>query len=592
MRAFPLQLLLLCVSVLMGCGAREVIMPMRASFVRDTVNAVAEDFWEWQLHENPEDATSQGDHRFDDRLTDLSPAAFARRAAKAEELGRRLDAIGPTGGEDAITTDVLRLQLDQVVESARLHTERLAIDQLDGPQSGFPRLMANHPRRDAHDIDTLLARYRAFPAYLEQYRANLRAGLVEKRTAPRVLVDRVIHQLHDLLAVPPDQSRFARAATDVPSLPDATRERLRASLIEATSQLLYPAYSALLDFLEKEYLPAARTDVGLWAIPGGAELYALAIRQRTTTRLTPAELHRLGETELARIEGEMAPIAARLGLPADPRDAEERLRRDAEGRFTTRAALLAEYRRDIDRFWARMPEEFSRLPQGEPRVEPMAEFMEKHAPAAYYDHPSEDGTRPGTLHVNTWQPETKPAFKIETLAAHEGVPGHHLQITTALALQGLPRVRRDAGITAFTEGWATYAERLADEMGLYSDDRARFGMLSTQAFRAARLVVDTGMHAMKWTREQAIDFMLAHSAASRQEVEVEIDRYIAWPAQGMAYTLGELEIFAARADAQQVLGPRFSRRAFHDRLLASGAIPLETMRRVMAAWARRPATGT
>ena len=587
-------LFLLFAGALAGCGAHEATMVKHtsegsgASPTRDTVPAVADDFWEWQLREYPEDATSEGDHRFDDRLTDLSPAAFDARAAKAQELVRRLDAIGHVTGEDAITTDVLRLQLEQIEGSVRLHTERMAIDQLDGPQASFPRLLAKHPKRDAHDVTTLLARYRAFPRYLEQYRANLRAGLAEKRTAPRVLVERVVAQLHDLLSTPPDQSRFARAADGVPAIPEATRDELRASLAAATRESIYPAYTALLDFLEKEYLPAARTDVGLWAIPGGAEVYALAIRQRTTTRLTPSELHALGQRELARLEAEMAPIEARLGLPADPRAAEERLRSDGQERTLDRASLLAAYRSAIARNWARLPGEFSHLPPNAMSVEPMAEFMEKHAPAAYYDHPSEDGTRPGTLYVNTWQPETRPAFKVETLAAHEGVPGHHLQITAALALDHLPKVRRDAGITAFTEGWAVYAERLADEMGLYSGDRARFGMLSTQAFRAARLVVDTGMHAMRWTREQAIDFMLAHSAASRHEVEVEIDRYIVWPAQGMAYTVGELEILAARDDAQKAMGTRFSRRAFHDRLLASGAIPLETMRRVMSEWARRP----
>ncbi len=537
----------------------------------DSVGAIAADLWEWQLREFPEDATSLGDHRFDDRLTELSADAHARRGKAARELARRLDALGALDGEDAITADVLRLQLSEQIDADRLRLEQLAIDQMDGPQVSFPRQLAKHPARDREDVERLRARYAAFPDQMKDYLANLSAGLAERRTAPRIVVERVMAQLRERLSQDPASSAFVKGRP----------EEHQDSLTAETSRSIYPAFRALLEFLGQEYLPRARADIGLWALPGGAELYAFAIRRQTTTRKTPAELHLLGQQELARIEAELAAV---LGQPMG-RALEVWVRADPH--FEDRAVQLEAYRRTVDRFRDGLPPEFERIPPHPLRVEPMPDFMEQHAPGAIYERASEDGARPATFYVNTYQPETQPRYKMEALVAHEALPGHHLQISLALDLAALPIVRRRASISAFAEGWGMYAERLAGELGLYSDDRARLGMLLGQAFRASRLVVDTGIHTLKWTREHAIEYLLEHSVATRREAELEIDRYVAWPAQGMSYMVGQLEILAARADAEQAMGARFTRRAFHDRLLASGAMPLETMRRVMAEWARR-----
>ena len=539
----------------------------------DSIGAVAADFWEWQLRENPEDATALGDHRFDDRLTDLSAEAYARRGEAARELSRRLDALGALTGENAITADVLRLQLAETVDAERLHLEQIALNQIDGPQVSFPRQIARHPSRDNRDVAFLLRRYLAFPSQMKDYLINLGAGLAARRAAPRIVVERVMAQLRDRLAQDPLSSVFVKGRPPEHEFAIAT----------AVAQNVYPAYQALLDFLEHEYLPRSRANIGLWALPGGEEIYAFAIRQRTTTGKTPAELHELGEVELARIEAE---LRALVGQPVR-RTLEQWV--EADPHFEDRAAQLHAYRTTAERFRGRLPEEFGTLPLIPLRIEPMPDFLEQHAPGAIYERPSSDGERPGTCYVNTCQPETQPRYRMEPLVAHEALPGHHLQISLALGLTDLPAARRRARVTAFSEGWGMYAERLADEMGLYSDDRARLGMLLGQAFRAARLVVDTGIHAMKWTREHAIEYLLEHSVATRREAELEIDRYIVWPAQGMSYMVGQMEILAARAEAQQLMGARFSRRAFHDRLLASGAMPLHTMRRVIAEWARAAA---
>ncbi|HEY8209232.1 MAG TPA: DUF885 domain-containing protein [Myxococcaceae bacterium] len=537
----------------------------------DSVGAVAADFWDWQLRENPEMATALGDYRFDARLTDLSADAFARRGMEARALVRRLDAIGPQAGEDAITADVLRHHLAEPIDADRLRLAEIAVDQMDGPQVAFPRLMSRHPLRDAGDLANLAARYQTFPVQMEQYISNLREGLAKRRAAPRVVVERVLAQLRDCLAEEPSSSAFVQGRP----------AEFRTELSIVTSQCVFPGYRALLEFLERDYLPRARADVGLWALPGGYEVYAFAIRQRAGTRQTPADLHQLGVRELERIEREVRAIVRQQ----DRRSLEQW--KAADPRFADREAMLAAYRGAVERFHGGLPAGFTCHPPVALHVEAIPGYMERGAPSLHYEPPSGDGARPALLLVNISQAEAQLRYPMEAQVAHEAAPGRHLMVSLAPGLSGLPAVRR-ALVPGFSEGWAMYAERLADELGLYSDDRARLGMLLAQSWRAARLVVDTGMHALKWTREHAIESLMEISVAARSEAEAEVDRTIAWPAQGMADAVGALELASARSDAEKALGARFSRQAFHDRLLASGPVPLQTMRRSVLEWALGP----
>jgi prolyl oligopeptidase len=337
----------------------------------------------------------------------------------------------------------------------------------------------------------------------------------------------------------------------------------------------------MLQFLEADYLPKSRSrDVGLWALPGGAEAYKFRIKLHTTTDLTAEQIHKIGLEELRSIQDEMRKIAK-----GDLKAYMEKLKKDPKNFFSSREDLLESARRELAKADAKLPQWFKRLPKTQCEVKAIEDYREKDSVAAFYYQPDEKLTRKGIFYANTYDAGARPRFNMPALAVHEAVPGHHLQIALALEIPGLPRFRRQAGFTAFIEGWGLYSERLGDEMGLYEDDLSRFGMLTYQAWRACRLVVDTGLHAMKWTREQAIAFFMENVTMTETEVLNEVDRYIIWPGQALAYMIGKREILALREEARAKMGPRFDIKEFHDLVLRNGAIPLFTLRRLVHDWA-------
>lgn len=527
------------------------------------LRALGDEYWEWVLRENPTYATYLGDFRYNDRLADLSESARARRRAEAQAFLERLSRLesGPLGESDRVTAEILRLQLEFFLEEDRHKFWQWDVDQMSGPQADFPQLLNYHP---ASDEAGLRARFRAFPAYIGQYLENLRAGLREGRVAVAPAVDRVIGQLRELLARPPETSPFAVRPSLVPDIRDA----------------VYPAYRSMLEFLEREYRPRARTrEMGLSALPGGTEAYRFRIRMHTTIDATAEELHRVGLEELRGIQEEMRRIAG-----GELRPFLERLKADPRSFFASREEIVEAARRDLERARAALPRFFRRLPRTDCEVKPIEDYREKDAVAAFYYPPDEKLTRKGIFYVNTYAPTSRPRYNMTALAVHEAVPGHHLQIALAMEIENLPRFRRHAGFTAFIEGWGLYAERLGDEMGLYADDLSRFGMLTYQAWRACRLVVDTGLHALGWTREQAVRFFMENVALTEPEVLNEVDRYIIWPGQALAYMVGRREIAALRNRAERALGASFDVREFHDRVLREGAVPLTTLRRRIEEW--------
>jgi len=526
--------------------------------------SICDEAWEAGLRENPTYATYLGDFRYNDKLADISEAGRARRRALNEGFLARLKALGVAAlsESDRVSADILRLQLEQSLEDDAHKFWQWDVDQMGGPQADFPQLLNYHPLTDEKGLE---ARFRAFGPYMDQYLDNLRAGVREGRVAMRIAVERVIGQLHGLLGTPPEKSPFAAKPSLLPAIRDS----------------VYPAYHRMLQYLEADYLPKARTrDVGLWALPGGEAAYKFRIKLHTTTDLTAEQIHKIGLEELRSIQDEMRKIAK-----GDLKAYMERLKKDPKNFFSSREDLLETARRELSKASAKLPQWFKRLPKNECEVKAIEDYREKDSVAAFYYQPDEKLTRKGIFYANTYDAGSRPRFNMPALAVHEAVPGHHLQIALALEIEGLPRFRRQAGFTAFIEGWGLYSERLGDEMGLYEDDLSRFGMLTYQAWRACRLVVDTGLHAMKWTREQAIAFFMENVTMTETEVLNEVDRYIIWPGQALAYMIGKREITALREEARKAMGAKFDIKEFHDVVLRNGAIPLFTLRRLVTEWA-------
>jgi uncharacterized protein (DUF885 family) len=541
---------------------------------------LAEDYWEAALRRNPILATFFGDYRYNDRLPDIGPAGRAEEEADLKQALQRLEPIehGLPDLEDQITASMLRLSLEAGLAALRLRLDEMAVDQMEGPQVWLLELLNWHPTDTREHVEQLIARYQAFPTFMDQYLDNLRDGVRDGRTAPKIAVERVTAQLEVVLATPPSDSPLA--GTGRLGLPD-----MAGRLVPVVESAVYPAYRRFLDFLGGY---PARREPGVWAVTDGAEIYALLASQHTTTSLTPDELHQIGGDDLAGIHAEMREIMGQLGdANSTVRQFTERLINDPANLPASREEIIAESERLLAQATAALPRAFGRLPKTPCIVKPIEDFRERDAPAAYYFQPSADASRPGTFYVNTFEPSARPRHTLPALAFHEGVPGHHLQIALAQETQDIPAFRRySAGWlgNAFVEGWALYTERLADELGLYPDARARFGMLGYQAWRACRLVVDTGIHHMRWSRQQAIEFFFDNVGLSERETVNEVDRYIVWPGQALAYKIGQREIERVRRDLQNGSGSGvFDLRAFHDALLSHAAVPLSTLRLIVTA---------
>jgi prolyl oligopeptidase len=434
--------------------------------------------------------------------------------------------------------------------------------------------------KERTDVENLIARYHALSDWMDGHLEDLRAGLERGRTAPRVVVDRVIEQLKalDKHRANPRQGPFGKV---VERIPDDTAEKdaLAREVVEAARTAVHPQLSRYLKFLRDEYRPAARTEPGLVGMGNGVKIYEALALHHTTTTLGVDEIHEMGKRELERIEGEMAALADKRGHKGDVKSFLAALRAEKSQYAKSRDALLATFREALARADKKLPEAFGTLPKLGYHVEPMDKERERDAPAAYYQPGSLRDGREGVFAANLYRFEERPLFNSEVLAFHEAVPGHHLQIAIAQELEGLPRFRTEGMYTGYVEGWGLYSERLADELGLYTSLESRVGYLGFAAWRASRLVVDTGLHAKGWSRQQAIDFLAAHTTLGKVDVDNEIDRYIAMPGQALAYMVGCLRILELRARAQEALGDRYDAKAFHDAVLGAGALPLDVLER-------------
>jgi uncharacterized protein (DUF885 family) len=541
---------------------------------------LADRFWQWYLSRSPIYATVLGDERYDDRLPDPTAEGRAEEVAGLKGFLEDAKQIGREGlsQEDAITLDMLevvaRIQLRQHAHDTH-HFE--AMDQMAGPQN-LPGDMSRFQRLDTPErLERAILRLEAFPHYLAAHRANLLEGVAAGRTAAAPVVARVIEQTRRAVEAPVDQNPLLVAH---PELDDESRERIR----HALEQDVQPALADHLAALEG-YAEFARKDEGIWALPDGQELYETMILAVTTLELTPRELHDYGLDQIERIREESTEIARELGHP-DAAALKKAVNEDPANFADQGSEIVQRATRQIARANAAAPRYFGRLPKAPCEVRAVEPYQEAEAPPAFYFPPAPDGSRGGIYYVNTFDPKSRPLHRFAAITYHEATPGHHFQITIESEMTDQPDFRRfGSRLTglAYGEGWGLYSERLADEMGLYENAWERLGMLETQAWRAARLVVDTGIHAFRWTRDQSIQ-QLMDIGLSRLEAETETDRYITWPGQALAYMTGQREITQIRRELEQRDGDRFDLVKFHDELLGHGTLPLSTLRRVLPGW--------
>ncbi len=550
-------------------------------------DALVDEEWDFRMREDPLFATMSGDHRFNDRLPGASEADFARRLETMRKILSRLEAIDPLAlaGEERLNYDIFGRLLENEIHEIEFHAYRMPIAKTGGFHTAIPeQLPFITPFETVKDYEAYLARLAAFPRYVQDHIGLMRTGLETGYAPPRATLEGVDETVRKQIVADPAGSPLYLPFMQLPpAIAGAERERLASEGRQALLKSVMPAYGVLLRFLKEEYMPRARPEIGAAHLPNGREFYQHRILYFTSLPLTAQEIHATGQAEVKRIRAEMEEVLRAVRFAGDIQAFIEFLRSDARFYVDTPAALLKETALVLKRMDGELPRLFKTLPRTPYGIREIPAASAPGNTTAFYFPPTGDGRSAGFYYVNTYDLKSRPLYEIEALSLHEAVPGHHLQIAMQQELE-LPNFRRFGGFTAFVEGWALYAERLGLETGFYTDPYSNFGRLSYEMWRACRLVVDTGMHALGWTRQQAIDFMAANTSLTLLNIENEVDRYIAWPGQALAYKIGELKIRALRARAEQALGPRFNLREFHDLLLGSGAVPLDVLEEMVRGW--------
>lgn len=552
----------------------------------ERLNAFFDAEWEWLLKEAPTFASFLGDDRYNDRWPDVRLEAIERRYQHQKEVLARLDQFDRTqlGSEALLNWKLYRRQVERELEEYPHRMFLVPLTQREGIQDESSLADSLEFQR-VKDYDDWLARLDAFPVYMDQTIALMRQGIKERRVQPRVTMQRVPGQIRKQIVEDPTKSLYYKPFLKIAEeIAPKDRDRLTAAAKTAILEKIVPAYRRFLAFFEAEYLPGCFESVGAWQLPQGDEYYALRARHFTTTTLTPKEIHEIGLREVARIRGEMETVMRSTGFKGTLAEFFEFLRTDPKFYCHSPDELLREYLAVCKRIDPELTKLFRTLPRTPYGVEAIPAHMAPDTTTAYYRQPAADGSRAGTYFVNLYRPEVRPRYEIEALSLHEAVPGHHLQIALANELVGVPNFRKHAEFTVYVEGWALYSERLGADLGLYRDPYSRFGQLTYEMWRAVRLVVDTGLHSMKWSREQAIGYFKENAAKAEHDIVNEIDRYISWPGQALAYKIGELKIRELRARAERELADRFDIRAFHDVVLGQGALPLDLLEETIEEW--------
>jgi uncharacterized protein (DUF885 family) len=553
---------------------------------RKALSALFEEYWQANLKNSPEFASELGDPRYNDRISDYSVKAENDWLAREQDFLMRLAAIDPTGFTDQEKTsrELLLRRFTDDAEAAEFKEWEMSLNQMAGIHMTYPQLVAELSFHTVKDYDDWIARLHAIPKAFDQVTTNLSIGIEDKRVPPKYLLAKVLDQVKDLANQKPEDSPFALPLKSFPAdIKPAEQARIKTETLDAIRKEVLPAYLRFARFLEASYIPAGRTDPGISALADGASYYAFSLRRTTTTNLTAEQIHQIGLDEVKRDEAEMLTIAHKLGF-ADLKTFRASLKPNPKLHPTSADALLAAYRGYLGPMQAKLPELFGRLPKAPFEVAAVPEFMEKTSAPAYYEPGTPDGSRPGRLRIDTYNATDRNLYAAESIAYHEGLPGHHLQISIAQELTDVPTFRKHGFYTAYVEGWGLYSERLGKDIGFYQDPYSDYGRLEADIWRAIRLVVDTGVHSQHWTRQQMVDYFHEHSAIDEPSIQAEVDRYIAWPAQATAYKIGQLKILELRDQAKKSLGDKFDIRAFHDQVLDSGALPLDVLTTRIEAW--------
>jgi uncharacterized protein (DUF885 family) len=544
------------------------------------------DIWEDRLRHSPEYASSLGDKRYNDQLTDYSVQAVNAALSRGREFIERLSMIDTTGlsDQEKLSAELMLRSLIEDQEAARFKEWEMPVDQFNGFQVALPQMIENLPFDTVKDYDDYIERMKKVPTAFSQVMTNMQLGMDEHRMPPKYILEKVLAQTQGFATQTPAESTFATPLKKFPkTISPAEQSRISADLLAAIGNQVLPSYQRFAKFLVAQYIPQGRTEPGVWALPDGDAYYAFRIQQSTTLNKTAAEIHQIGLDEVKSDEAQMLAIVHKLGA-ADIKTFSAALKANPKLHPQSGDQLLGAYSGYIAQMKTRLPDLFGRLPKGPLEVVAMPAFYGKNGPPAMYEQGTPDGKRPGRVEVNLYNVADRSLPNAEVVAYHEGVPGHHLQITIAQELTGLPEFRKHSEYTAYTEGWGLYSERLGKEIGFYQDPYNDYGRLEADMWRSIRLVVDTGVHSQHWTRQQMVDYFHEHSAIDETSIQSEVDRYIAWPGQALGYKMGQLKILELRQRAQTALGAKFDIRAFHDTVIDSGALPMDVLEQHVEAW--------
>ncbi|HEV2215043.1 MAG TPA: DUF885 domain-containing protein [Terracidiphilus sp.] len=566
--------------------AAQPASPPSLSDRRASLNALFAQYWDAYLEHNPEFASTIGDKRFNSKLSDFSVEARNAWLAQEQNFLLRLAAIGTDGftDQEKLSRTLLMRRFTQEIKAADFKEWEMPVNQLGGIYSRYPELAAQLSFQSIQDYDDWIARLRALPHAFDQVTNNMALGIEDHRVPPKFLLEKTLPQVELLANEIPEDSPLAAPLKHFPaSVPAADQDRIKAEMLDVIAKQDLPAYKRFARYTQVTYIPAGRTEPGIWSIPGGDQYYQFLIARQTTTDLTPAVIHQIGLEQVQKDEAAMLAIAQKLGFK-DLKSFQDSVKSNPKLHPASAEALLDAYRSYLTPMQAKLPQLFGHLPRSPFEVVAVPPYLEKNAPTAYYQPGTADGSRPGRLNIDTYNFQDRNLCDVEAIAYHEGLPGHHLQISLQREMKGLPAFRRYQMYGAYTEGWALYAEQLGKDVGFYQDPYEDYGRLQNDIWRAIRLVVDTGVHSQHWTRQQMVDYFHAHSSIDETDVQAEVDRYIAWPAQALTYKIGQLTILALRDEAKKELGPRFDLRAFNDEILSAGSIPLDLLATRTEAW--------
>ena len=552
---------------------------------RKALNDLLHEQWEYTLRTSPIYASILGDKRYNDQLDDFSQHAIDDNLEQSRRFLTRFEAIDTAGfpDQEVLNKQLMVRDLSIGLEEARFKPWEMPVNQFSGIHIEAPQLVSILSFESVKDYEDYITRLKLLPRLFDQNIVQMRKGMADGLMPPKILLEQVVTQSNGIATTDAEKTPFAHPFDKFPDgISEADRKRLREAGLSAIRGSIIPAYVKFTAFVRDEYAPKGRTEPGVWSLPDGPERYAFRVKDSTTTNLTPEEIHQIGLAQVKEIEGRMLGVAHQLGYP-DLKSFYAAIRENPKLHAHSREEILDLYRKYIDAMYTRLPDLFGRLPKGRLEVMPIEEFREKEA-STHYMQGTADGSRKAHVMVNTGDFAKRTTLDVETTAYHEGVPGHHLQIAIAQELPELPPYRQQENYTAYTEGWALYSERLGKEVGFFQDPYSYYGHLQDDMLRAIRLVVDTGFHYKRWSRQQVVDFFHEHSAIDEPEVQSETDRYMAWPAQALGYKIGQLEILKLRQYSKDELGAKFDLRGFHDEVLGGGAVPLDVLSTRVHEW--------